>query len=281
MPEVFNKLAVAVTFSPTSSALLRETARLKKLFDSELVLIHSGRKNEDTEKRLNVLIEDAGLDINTINIEWVKGEPGDSILGSAKNNGIDLIIAGALERENIIKYYVGSVARKIMRESDCSVLIFKSPSEKPAGFKKFYIDTDFSPQCEMTIKKSFEFAKKEMAEEFVLIRDYKLYGLNGSMVEFGEINTFEIMREKIKNEEEEKMKIFARELNLRGINLKTVYLYGREGLTARDYALKNKADIFVVTAPSTKLRLLDRIFPHEQEYFFERLPSNLLIIKNI
>lgn len=281
MPEVFNKLAVAVTFSPTSTALLKETARLKKLFDSELLLIHSGHKHEETEKRLNILIENAGLDMNTINIEWAKGEPGDSILRSAKNNGIDLIIAGALERENIIKYYVGSVARKIMRESDCSVLIFKSPSENPAGFKKFYIDTDFSTQCEMTIKKSFEFAKKEMAEEFVLVRDYKLYGVNGSIVEFGEISSFEAMREKIKNEEEEKMKIFARELNLKGINIKTVYLYGREGLTARDYALKNKADIYVVTAPPTKLRLLDRLFPHEQEYFFERLPSNLLIIKNI
>ncbi|HEY6906878.1 MAG TPA: universal stress protein [Ignavibacteriaceae bacterium] len=280
MPKVFNKLAVAITFSPTSVALLRETLRLQKLFDSELLLIHSGRKNDDNEKRLNELIEKTGMETNSVHIDWVKGEPGDSILLSAKSNGIDLIIAGALERENIIKYYIGSVARKLMRESDCSVLIFKSPSENPSGFKKFYIDMDFTTKCEMAIKKSFEFAKKEMAEEFVLIRDYKLYGVDGSMVEFGEISTYEAIKEKIRIEEEEKMKIFVRELNLKGLNIKTVYLYGREGITARDYALKNEADIFVVTAPATKLRLLDRLFPHEQEYSFEFLPSNLLIIKN-
>jgi len=281
MPGVFNKLAVAITFSPTSIALLKETARLKKLFSSELLIIHSGRKIEDTEKRLTALIEKAGLDLSTVKIDLVKGETGDAILRSAKSNGTDLIIAGALEKENIIKYYVGSVARKIMRESDCSVLIFKTPSENPAGFSKFYIDTDFSPECEIAIRKSFEFAKMEIAQEFVLVRDFKVYGLTSSVVEFGEINTFDNMREKIRNKEEEKMKIFIRELNLKGLNIKTVYLYGREGLTARDYALKNKADIFVVTAPPTKLRLLDRIFPHEQEYSFERLPSNLLIIKSI
>lgn len=280
MPGLFNKLAAAVTFSPTSTALLKETVRLKQLFNSELLLIHAGRWNKDTEKQLSNLIEKAGLTFNEISIDWVKGEAGDSILRSAKNNKIDLIIAGALERENILKYYVGSVARKLMRESDCSVLILKSPSENPAGFKRFYIDIDYSPQSEITIKKSFEFAKKEMAEEFVLIRDFKLYGLTGSIVEFGEVDAYETIREKIKKEEEEKMKIFARELNLKGIKVQTVCLYGREGITARDYALKNKADMFVVTAPSTKLNLLDRIFPHEQEYSFERLPSNLLIIRN-
>jgi nucleotide-binding universal stress UspA family protein len=280
MSGLFNKVAAAVTFSPTGTALLRETARLKKLFNSELLLIHAGPWNKDSEKRLDDLIEKAGLNLNEISIDWVKGEPGGSILRSAKNNSIDLIIAGALERENLLKYYVGSVARKIMRGSDCSVLIFKSPSEKPAGFKKFYVDIDFSPQSELTIKKSFEFAKKEMAEEFVLIKDFKLYGLTGSIVEFGEVDAYDTIRERIKKEEEEKMKIFAREMNLKGIKVKSVCLYGREGLTARDYALKNKADMFVVTAPSEKLHLIDRIFPHEQEYFFEHLPSNLLIVRN-
>lgn len=281
MSNVFNKLAVAVTFSPTSIALLKETVRLKNLFNAELLIIHSGLRNADTEKRLTALIEKAGLDLNKIKIDMVKGEPGNAILRSSKSNNVDLIIAGALEKENIIKYYVGSVARKIMRDSDCSVLIFKSPSEKPTGFKKFYIEVDFAAGSEMTIKKSFEFAKMEIAQEFVLIRDYKVYGLMGSVIEFGEINSFDKVREKIQNEEEEKMKIFIKELNLKGLNIKTVYLYGREGLTARNYAIKNKADIFVVNAPTIKLHLLDRIFPHEQEYSFEYLPSNLLIIKNL
>lgn len=280
MPGIFNKLAAAVTFSPTSTAILKETVRLKKLFNSELLLIHCGSKNEGNEKLLNDIIRNAGIELNEVNIDWVKGDAGDSILHSAKNHNVDLVIAGALERENIIKYYLGSVARKIMRESESSVLILKSPAEKPEGFKRFYVSTDFSQQSENAIKKSFEFAKKENADEFVLIRDFKLYGLSSSLVETGNVDEFERLKKNIQLEEEEKMKIFVRELNLRGPNIKTVCLYGKEGLAARDYALENNADIFVVTAPSVKLRLIDRIFPHEQEYFFERLPSNLLIIKN-
>lgn len=281
MSETFKKLGTAITFSPTGMALLKETIRLKHLLNSALLLIHSGEKNKAIETRLNTIIKDAGLDLNDVDIEWVKGDPGDSIIKAAKNNGVDLLIAGALEKENFIKFYIGSVARKIMRQSECSTLIFKSPSEKPAGFKKFYVSTDFSFQSEKTINKSFELAKKEMADEFVLIRDFRLYGLSSSIVEAGDVDAFENLRKNIQQEEEEKMKIFKRELNLKGIRIRTVCLYGKEGLAARDYALQNNADIFVVTAPSTKLKLLDRIFPHEQEYSFEHLPSNLLIIKNI
>ncbi len=281
MPDVFNKLAVAVTFSPTGKELLKEAVRLKNLFDSELILIHAGRRNEGTEKQVNEVINSAGLDLIKTNIDWVDGDPGDAILHSVKRNNIDLLMAGALEKENLIKYYVGSVARKIMRESESSVLILKFPAERPHGFKKFYINTDFSYQSEKTIKKSFEFAKKENADEFVLVRDFRLYGLSSSLVESGDIDAFEKLRKNAQFEEEENMRIFVKELNLRGIKISTICLYGKEGLVARDYALQNNADLFVVTAPAAKLRLLDRIFPYELEYAFKYLPSNLLIIRNI
>ena len=41
---------------------------------------------------------------------------------------IDLLILGAVKREQILKYYVGSIARKITRQAKCSILLLIKPS---------------------------------------------------------------------------------------------------------------------------------------------------------
>ena len=45
MASLFKKLGLAITFSPTGKALLKETKRLSEIFNSGLVLIHVGEKN--------------------------------------------------------------------------------------------------------------------------------------------------------------------------------------------------------------------------------------------
>src|SRR5690606_42117667 len=80
-------------------------------------------------------------------------------------------------KEKLIKYYIGSVARKIMSEASSSSLILKEPSLEPAPFKKFYVSTDSTPESERTIKIAYTFALLENAEEFVVISDYNTPGL--------------------------------------------------------------------------------------------------------
>jgi nucleotide-binding universal stress UspA family protein len=279
METPFRKLGLAVTFSPTGRALLTETKRLKDLFNASLVLIHVGRKNPETENQLSEIINQAGLSNSEVEIIWTSGEPGDAILSSAKSAGIDLLIAGALEKENILKYYIGSVARRIMRDASSSVLILKAPSENPAGNKKFFVSTDFSEYSEYTIRKTYAFALLEEAEELVVIRDYRIPGLASAVLDSGNMDEVENARIQWQLEEEEKMRIFLRELNLKNIKITAHCLYGREGWKAGNFARENNADIFSISAPAKRLKFIDRLFPHEAEYTFEQLPSNLLIVR--
>jgi nucleotide-binding universal stress UspA family protein len=279
MDSPFKKLGLAITFSPTGKALLKEAGRLKILFNASLHLIHVGRKTPETENLLSNVITEAGLVVSEVEIIWTQGEPGNAILASSKAANIDLLIAGALEKENIIKYYIGSVARRIMRDADCSVLILKSPSDDPSRFKKFFVSTDFSEQSEYTIRKTHQFALLDNADELVIIRDYRIPGLASALQDSGSIEELENAREEWQQEEEEKMRIFLRELNLKNIKITSYCLYGREGWRASNFAKENNADIFAISVAARKLKLIDRIFPHEAEYTFEQLPSNLLIVR--
>jgi len=279
MEPIFKKLGLAITFSPTGKALLYEVNRLRKLFDASLVLIHVGKKDEQAMKMLEQAVSEAGLTVGDTEIVWAEGDPGSAILESSKNAGVDLLVAGALEKETFIKYYLGSVARKIMRNASCSTLILTSPSETTLGFKKFYVSADYSAACEKTVKLTYNFALLENAEEFVIVKDFHLPGLASTVLSSGSVSETQQIRDEWILKEEGTMKIFARELKLSGVPIKTKALYGKEGWEAGNFARENGADLFAVTAPIRKLKFLDRLFTHEVEYLFEELPTNLLIIR--
>lgn len=280
MEKLFKKLGLAITFSPTGKALLYEAKRLCELFGSGIVLIHNGEKNKETEEKLNELIESAGFNIDSVSVEWVKGDIAGTIIKKAVEHKVDLLIAGALEKENFIRYYSGSVARTIMREAPCSVLILTSPSETPAVFKKFCVLVDYSQQSEKTIKTAYEFALKENAEELILIREIQVPGLAMTVQESGSIKEVESTIHLWKKEEKAKIKMLVKELNLTGINIQIHCLYGKEGYEANKFVESINGDIYVVSAPKKKLKLFDRIFQHDIEFTLKQIPSPVLIIRN-
>ena len=123
----FNKIGIGVTFSPNLKANIYEASRLALMFDSELILIHVGEKSDDKETQFHSILKSFiknGLDYKIV---FKPGNPVDAILFACEENKIDLLILGALQRENFLKYYVGSIARKITRKVQCSILLLIKP----------------------------------------------------------------------------------------------------------------------------------------------------------
>lgn len=276
----FKKIGLAITFSPTGRALLIEAKRLKQLFNSKLHLIHVGEKIKTKEEELNKLIDETcSFDVQTT-LSWQKGDPAKVILSEAENNDVDLLIAGALEKEKALKYYLGSVARRIMRQSHCSCLILPNPKVSPGQFKKIVASTDFSYQSEKLIKKAYEFAKLEDAEQFEIVREFQIPGIATSVYDFGSTEEIEERKTGWQKDEEAKLKFFVRELNLNGIQVNYKCVFGKEGWAASQYARKSDADLLVVPAPKRSSGLLDRIFTHDFEFSIREIYNPLLIMKD-
>ncbi|HMU44026.1 MAG TPA: universal stress protein [Ignavibacteriaceae bacterium] len=279
MEKIFQKIGLAVTFSPTGKALLKEAVRLRNLFLSELSLIHVGEKNDYSKKMISELIEDSGLVENQINLVWSAGDPAKEILKFSELNNLDLLISGALEKENILKFYLGSVARKIMREASMSTLILKSPSINPTGFKKICVNVNFSEQSEKTVKTAYQLALADSSDEFILVRDFNIPGLTSTTIDFNSAEKIDELKNEQLKSEEYKLQLLVKELGLKGVKIKTKCIYGIEGWASSDYARQHAVDLFVVSTQKRKLKFIDRIFPHEEEFSYENLPSNLLIIR--
>ncbi|MCU7493415.1 MAG: universal stress protein [Bacteroidota bacterium] len=275
----FRKIALAVTFSPNALALLNETKKLQDLFKAELVLIHVGDKSRDKEETFKNLISSSKLNSGSYKVSWVNGEPSEAILKVCSQEKVDLLVAGALEKENLLKYYVGSVARKILRNAAFSVLIMTAPSKEPKQMTKFCISVDYTPESEVAIKKAYEYAMLENAREMVLLREFQVPGLAMTVQDSGSTSEIEDKMNQWQKEEEDKLALFTKEMDIKGIKVKPVFLYGRQGWEANRYIHEIGGDILVVPGPRKKLNMFDRIFQHDMEFILKQLPGKFLVVK--
>ncbi len=125
---------------------------MKKMWNAELILIHVGRRGDKEIARLNQLLDSTGLnETGDVKIFWEEGKPSQRILATCKKENVDLLIAGALKKENLVQYYLGTVARKIIRKADCSVLLLTNPSITPQPFKNIVVDADDRPYVEESL----------------------------------------------------------------------------------------------------------------------------------
>jgi nucleotide-binding universal stress UspA family protein len=274
---LFQKIGLAVAFSPTALAMIAEANRLASLFSAELILIHVGEKNAESENKMKEVLQNASLP-NSPKVVWRTGVPSKEILKACKEEKIDLLVAGALKKENLMQRYIGTVAREIMRKAECSVYMVNNPSTMPEPIKQIVINAEDSSHIRQAIAIGCQIAKLENASWVHIVRELKLLGLTLSAKEqcteqeYNETKQ-EMMREEIENVEKildtiphEKMKI----------NIKVIS--GKSGFELSKFSMKKQADLLVVGAPPRRFSLFDRVFPHDLEYVFADLPCNLLVV---
>jgi nucleotide-binding universal stress UspA family protein len=62
---------------------------------------------------------------------FLEGDPAREIVEYAAKAGMDLIVMGTHGRTGLERLLMGSVAEKVMREANCSVLVVKLPRAQP------------------------------------------------------------------------------------------------------------------------------------------------------
>jgi nucleotide-binding universal stress UspA family protein len=276
---LFNRIGLALAFSPTAEAILAETARLKRMFSAELVLIHIGNHGPKEDELLKDLLTKTGLAENEVTIVWQTGNPADKILKVCKQEKIDLLVAGALKRENIVQYYMGTIAREIMRKADCSLLMIVSPSIKPKPLKNIVVNAEDSPFIEQALQAGCRFGSVYENVFLHIVRELKLYGLSMAATnQHSEQEYSDLQQHLLQDEITEVEKLLNRipHPNIR-INIKM--LSGKSGFELSKFAGRKQAELLVVGAPSRRFSWFDRFFPHDLEYVFADLPCNLLIVQ--
>ena len=127
MPEPFYRsVAVARSCLLRFAQVLAEAKRIRDRFGATLSLIYAGERDAEKAKKFADVLTQLELPPDSP-VLYEPGEPAAAILRAASSNHVDLIVAGALEKEVILRWFVGNVARRLVRDADCSVILFTHP----------------------------------------------------------------------------------------------------------------------------------------------------------
>lgn len=248
------------------------------MFNAELVAVHVGKKNTKEEQILKQLLNEAPKLKKEFTTIWKEGNPVNVILDSCNKENVDLLILGAVQKENLYKYYVGSIARKLTRKAPCSVLLLIKPSIKRIPAKHIVVNGLEDTKTAETIKYAFNVAKSIGSKRVTIVEEVSQAELHVKVSDDKTLRKATITKERLKQREDTRVNNILEGINTENIIVKTQSIFGRRGYSIGHYARVKRADLLVMNAP-TKTSILDRIFPHDIEYILSELPTDVLIVK--
>ena len=272
------KILIGIAFSPNLKPNIFEAIRMANMFGAQLVGVHVGEKTNKKENQLTDLILEAPKLKYPIKTVWQKGKPVDVILNTAVNENIDLLVLGALQQENLYKYYVGSVAREITRKASCSVLLLIKPSVERVKCNHIVVNGLKDKRTTETIEASFLVSKALECKRITIVEEISQREIEVKVSDDYSLRKANINKEKLKRREDSRVNKILGNINTEGISVKIQSIFGKRGYSIGHYAKVKRADLLVMNAPS-KTSILDRIFPHDIEYILTELPTDVLIVK--
>ena len=273
-----NRILIGIAFSPNLKANIFEAVRLANMFDAELVGVHVGAKSTKKETALQSLLKEADSLKKPLKTIFKEGKPVDVIIETCTSENIDLLILGALQKENLLKYYVGSIARKITRKAPCSVLLLIKPSVTRVACKHIVVNGLHDERTEETIKTAFVISEYLQCNKITIVEEVSQGELHVKVSDDKTLRKANIAKDRLRNRENQRVKHILENIDNKNITVKTQSIFGKRGYSIGHYAKVKRADLLVMNAPN-KLGFLDRIFPHDLEYILSELPTDVLIVK--
>lgn len=277
-PYPFKTIGVAVAFSPRLKEVLGEAIIIAAACDARLLLFHAGRKTPHHETTLRECCQRLGLSSQATRIIWQDGNPVPTLLNLCKVNGVDLLILGALRRENLFRYYLGSVARGLSRAAKCSLLLLTEPKANGTSFSKFVICGDKNPKTIHTMNAAVYFGQNVGAQEITVVTELDQPGLAMAMADHSTAGQALQTKSQMNSEAISTAHDMICLCAPGKITIKEKTIPGQPGHAIRQYAESSHADLLVINSPDTRYGLIDRIFPHDLEHILEDLPCSMLIV---
>ncbi len=274
----FETIAVAISFSPRCQPILAEAKRLSDLFGGSLLLLHIGDKTTEKEQELDEMMAKEGVNPNHSRVIWMDGDPVDTILRLCKLNIVDLLVLGALEKENLLKFYLGSIARNISRKAKCSVLLLTNPDTQPQKFKKIVVNGVANPKTIHTINTALYFAKSLKVKDLTIVNEVDISGLAMAISDNSTAPQTKEIKKNFTEESEESLQIILEKCDTGDVKVTDKNVKGKPGYAISKFSKDKKADLLVINSPDTHLNVFDRIFTHDIEYILADLPCNVLIV---
>lgn len=272
-PSTYKKIALASTFSPRFKQVIAEAKRVRDRFGSELSLIYVGECTEETTKKFKDTLAELGLPVDSA-IHYQQGDPAEAILKAATENDVDLILAGALEKEVVLHPFLGNVARRLVREANCSVLLFTKPDQEPKPLRHIVFVADYTDHGRDALQRAFHLAALESSERLHVVRVYTTFDEARAGLPISPENSEP--RPRTFEQEEAALEEFILGAGHTEVPIEAHCIRGTTGFAASDFVESVDADLLVVPAHAHDHA---KGIPNHIAWITNVIPCNLWVIR--
>lgn len=279
MASLYKHLGVAVAFSPRLKAILSEVAYRGSELANKVTLIHVGPHSDENDALLRREMLEAGI-ADDVEVAWVSGAPDAAILRSVETLDLDLLMAGALEKERPFRYFLGSVARNLVREAECSLILLTDPHIEPQPFRRIVLVAEYTDQALAALTKTIRLAEQEGADKIFVIRVLSEYGaamLLSSGVRQERARSYQRAG---REQEESLLRDFVDAAGRSGVPIDARCIEGETGYIAARFAREQEADLLVIPSMKEYSHFLERVFPSDMEWVLREIPCNLWVVRS-
>ena len=142
----FQKILMATDFSDASAPAWRRAVEMASDNRAELLVAHAylppyivemgamspqmydewdEKLRSDVAKRLQLLVQDAAKSGVTARPLVLVGNPEETIVDAASENRVDLLVMGTHGRKGMSRFFLGSVAARVIAAAPCAVLTIR------------------------------------------------------------------------------------------------------------------------------------------------------------
>ena len=188
-----------------------------------------------------------------------------------------------MQRENMVKFYMGSIARKLTRNAPCSVLLMIKPSVVRKPSQHVVVNAFESPETESTIRAAFHFAQALSATKLTLVEEIDRSEVAEEADDDRGLRKVTLRKEKLKRRELSRVREILSHIPdtlKESIKTHSQSIFGTRGYSIGHYAKVVRADLLIMNSDEKRKRFLERIFPKDLEHILSELPTDVLIIKS-
>lgn len=264
-PSPPRNIAVASTFSPRFEQVLSEAKRMRDRFGAELSLIYVGEQSEMIAEKFRDALSRLGLPDDSP-VYYERGDAAEGILRALRNHQIDMIVAGALEKEVVLHPFLGNVARRLVREAECSVMLFTNPKHEPHPMRHVVFVADYCERDRAALKQTFQLAGEE-CERLYVTRVVTTFDRARAKSDGNSTKTHD--------DEEAELEEFILSAGATEVPIEARLIRGNTGFAIADFAKSVNADLMVVPVAISPAEPL----PANIAWLTEVIPCNLWLIR--
>lgn len=267
----YEHIAVASALSPRFRAVLAEGWRFAKRFNTRFSIIHAAGRTHEREAQFREACETLGIPMNTP-IIWKDGpDPAASIVEAAMENSVDLLVAGALERDAQM-HFLGGIARELMRRLHCSLLLFTHPEIEQHRFRRLVAITDYSEEARDAFQSALKLAEMEEAEILHVLSVFSPFVKARAVLKDSD------QPGRAEDEEEEMLEDFVSAGADSPVMIDPRVIHTTTGMGASDFTKNVEADLLVVPASAHPEE--GTLVPAYLDWVFKIIPCNLWVVKS-